>query len=128
MALLDRKLVITEFGALGSPLDVCVFCEDRIRRSAREKKVSVDEMHKEIRQLNGKLSGVKVGKVYVGGSMACICPDCVKAMNNYVNPVQESDLSSIIGDISEDVHEELPKVNTPKIGGKGKSKGDKDAE
>lgn len=82
MALYDNNKISSFYTVIAHEQHVCHYCVKAIAKSNKEGKVNRDTMHKQIRELKGKLTGQRVIRLTITGTDYCICNDCLKAINN----------------------------------------------
>ena len=82
MALYDNNKISSFYTVIAHEQHVCHYCVKAIAKSNKEGKVNRDTMHKQIRELKGKLTGQRVTRLTIAGTDYCICNDCLKAINN----------------------------------------------
>ena len=82
MALYDNNKISSFYTVIAHEQHVCHYCVKAIAKSNKEGKVNRDTMHKQIRELKGKLTGQRVIRLTIAGTDYCICNDCLKAINN----------------------------------------------
>lgn len=82
MALYDNNKISSFYTVMAHEQHVCHYCVKAIAKSNKEGKVNRDTMHKQIRELKGKLTGQRVVRLTIAGTDYCICNDCLKAINN----------------------------------------------
>ena len=82
MALYDNNKISSFYTVIAHEQHVCHYCVKAIAKSNKEGKVNRDTMHKQIRELKGKLTGQRVARLTIAGTDYCICNDCLKAINN----------------------------------------------
>ena len=82
MALYDNNKISSFYTVIAHEQHVCHYCVKAIAKSNKEGKVNRDTMHKQIRELKGKLTGQRVARLTITGTDYCICNDCLKAINN----------------------------------------------
>lgn len=82
MALYDNNKISSFYTVIAHEQHVCHYCVKAIAKSNKEGKVNRDTMHKQIRELKGKLTGQRVARLTIAGTDYCICNDCLKAINS----------------------------------------------
>lgn len=84
MALFTRELIKTTYSDIGTRLDTCYCCEIALREKCFNKKINLDEMNSEIRNLKGKLNSKKIVKFRHSGREIIICSKCLEDIYNEV--------------------------------------------
>lgn len=84
MALYDNNKISSFYTVIAHEQHVCHYCVKAIAKSNKEGKVNRDTMHKQIRELKGKLTGQRVARLTIAGTDYCICNSCLKAINDEV--------------------------------------------
>lgn len=82
MALYDNNKISSFYTVIAHEQHVCHYCVKAIAKSNKEGQINRDTMHKQIRELKGKLTGQRVIRLTIAGTDYCICNDCLKAINN----------------------------------------------
>lgn len=91
MALYDRSSTRSFFSEIAHEQDTCQYCENAIRARNNKKELGFDDMHKELRSLRGKLTGMRVMKFRYLGHEFCVCPECLEKVNTEVQSFNKKD-------------------------------------
>lgn len=77
MALYNREQTKSFYSEIAHEQDICYYCEKAIQERRRSGQITLDEMHKELRLLRGKLTSKRVMKFRYVGHDFCACPECI---------------------------------------------------
>lgn len=95
MAMFNRELTKDFYTEIANDSHVCYFCEKNIRdkrqsSSSAKAVITIDEMHRAIKALDGQLTGKRILSFNFYGNTVCICPECLSKTNQKVNPHEYS--------------------------------------
>lgn len=102
MALYNRDALNNDYGMVGRGLLKCTQCENDIHKRYQDKELTIDQAHKEIKELEGKLEGVKIGRIYNSATITYLCPNCIKKLYDYTK-VEEKE---VVAEVSAEVETE----------------------
>lgn len=124
MALYDRTKTRSFFSEIAHSQDICYYCEKAIRSKREKKEITLDEMNRELRELRGKIDGVRVPKFRYVGHEFTVCPECLKKICDEVLPKEEpaSTETKEENANSDNVEQPIEQVEDNKSTTKGKSK------
>ena len=86
MALYRKEDTQTLFTDIGGINDVCYYCREKLKAKYNNNEITLEEMSREIKELNKKMLSKRIVKIEHLGLNICICADCVKQMYNEIFP------------------------------------------